>query len=332
MKDFLPMSAAGCLALCNHNFFTIIGNPTPRSVRLLRTQDHLVEKRRFLASLQKDLPDWLLCYPCAVLHPVKTDESPHDMWRYYKEPLCVQENGVVYLTLEFRIRFHQAQLVMNHYRLKRPYMEYLERLSRDYSSVGSEASLQSTIRAAIIADELVVSLSQTLRLQAPPTIGTIHWRLTPVCPHLQHSADDRTLWKAIECQLSHTNTLPCGDCKVQKRCRECSTWFQVEVEKLGNSETELQLEVWKHLGTCESPYDPKWRKQTKGPYSPPWSKNLNFPRDAPRGRRNESLERAHQIYVGMAYNRMGRDALTRAIQSLYRGASSSPQGVTPMAN
>jgi hypothetical protein len=35
------------------------------------------------------------------------------------------------------------------------------------------------------------------------------------------------------------------------------------VQELKESETEIQIKAWKYLGTCETSYDPKWRKQAK---------------------------------------------------------------------
>jgi hypothetical protein len=110
IQDHLPLSSAACLILCSRHMMAALGS---QSLCSLKADGQARERRLLLITLQKDLPEWLLCYPCSRFHPVKPHEGPRDIWRYDREPTCVQENGVAYLTTDYRIRYQHAQLVMN---------------------------------------------------------------------------------------------------------------------------------------------------------------------------------------------------------------------------
>jgi hypothetical protein len=260
IRDFLPLSSAACLALCSRHMLTALGN---QSLSSLRADDQITERRRLLIALQNDLPDWLLCYPCSLFHPVKAHEGPNHIWRYNKEPPCVQENGAVCLTADYRIRYQHVQLLMKQYRFQRSYMKTLEALSFSFSRNLNDSVLEGTVWGEIVAGELIVRFDQRLRLLVPSNIELVRRRLRPVCLHLDWLCGDQTLWETIDCGLSHARNSPCAECSMRKPCRECSTWFQVGVQELKESETELQIKAWKYLGTCETPYHPKWRKQAK---------------------------------------------------------------------
>lgn len=130
ITDFLPPSSAACLVLCSRHILTALGN---QSLSSLRADDQIIERRRFLIALQNDLPDWLLCYPCSLFHPMKAHERPDQIWRHHKEALFVQENGAVYLTTDYGIRYQHVQLFMKEYRIERSYTKILDTLSFSFS-------------------------------------------------------------------------------------------------------------------------------------------------------------------------------------------------------
>jgi hypothetical protein len=258
IKDFLPLSSAACLILCNRQMLMALGSQSWYS---LLADDQIIERRRFLVALQKDLPDWLLCYPCSLFHPVEPHKVPKNMWIFDKDLPCMQDNGVIFLTASFGIRYQHVQLLMNEHRLGRSYTRNLEALSFNFFRTRHDSDLEGTIWGEIEAGQLLLRFNQRLRLLASGNIKLIHRRLRPICPHLEWGHGDKTLWEAINCRLSHANNLPCAECRMPKCCRECSTWFYAGVRELEDSETEFRIEAWKFLGACETPYDPKWRRQ-----------------------------------------------------------------------
>jgi hypothetical protein len=215
IRDFLPLSSAACLVLCSRHMLTALGN---QSLSSLRADDQLTERRRLLIELQKDLPDWLLCYPCSLFHPVKAHEGPNHIWRYDKEPLCVQENGAVYLTADYRIRYQHVQLLMKQYCFQRSYIKTLEALSFSFSRNLNDSVLEGTVWGEIVAGELIVRFDQRLRLLVPSNIELVRRRLRPVCLHLDWLCGDQTLWETIGCGLSHARNSPCAECSMRKPC------------------------------------------------------------------------------------------------------------------
>ncbi len=263
IRDFLPLSSSACLVLCSRQMMTALGSQCLSS---LRAGNQTMERRRFLIVLQKDLADWLLCYRCSLFHPVKSLPGLKDRWRFHEEPPCVRENGWIYLIFGFYIRFQHLQLLMNQYRFGRPYTNHLENLSFNFSNIYKDCTLQGALRCEIVAGQLLLRFSQKLEFPVPTNIRSIQTLLREICPHLHwFGGDPNFLSDAIKCRLSHVSNSSCSGCSMLKCCRKCSTWFLVGARELEGSKTELLIEAWKYLGSCETPYDPKWRKQAE-----PW--------------------------------------------------------------
>ena len=260
IRDFLPLSSSACLILCSRQMMTALGSQCLSS---LRARNHTMERRRFLIMLQKDLADWLLCYCCSHFHPVKSLPGLQDHWYYRKEPPCVQENGCLHVVSGFNIRFQHLQLLMNQYRFGRPYTGYLETLTFNFSRSYKDCTLQGDLRCEIVAGQLLLRFSQKLGLLIPTNIRSIQALVRQICPHLRWLGGDPTLLDTAKCRLSHLSNSSCSGCSMLKCCRECSTWFLVGARELDGSKTELLIEAWKYLGSCETPYDPRWRKQAQ---------------------------------------------------------------------
>lgn len=150
---------------------------------------------------------------------------------------------------------------MRNYRHGRPNQINLERLSNRSTRHLPEASLESVVSPNIVAGELLLQIKYTLRLLKHWDISLIRMYIPGLCPHLINRFRDSIFAQALRCRLSHANTLPCIVCTKQKHCLECSTSFQVDIRTLENLVTEVQVDVWRCLGSCESPFDSKWRRQ-----------------------------------------------------------------------
>jgi hypothetical protein len=254
ISDFLPVSSASCLILCSRELLGTLGN---RSWHLLRSEDQVVQRKHFLAVLERDLPDRQLCHHCSLFHPVEQDKGPNTEWTPRRVPECVRRNGFVFITTSFKIRFEHAQLLMNQYRFGRAYN--LQMLSNT-----DLMSLQDTRReivtwAEIVAGELLIRMTTKLCLHCTWDIQFIQSRILTPCHHLDRY---EILWETILCRVSHADNEPCKDCAKWKSCRGCATWFLVDISEHENSDIEIRIDVNKYLGPCETPFDPKWRNQT----------------------------------------------------------------------
>lgn len=162
---------------------------------------------------------------------------------------------------DFHIRYEHAQLLMRNYRLGRPYKINLERLSNRTARYSPETSLKSVVAANIVAGELLLQIKYALRLLKNWDISLIRMNIPELCPHLVDRFRDSIFAQALRCRPSHANRLPCIECKKQKHCLECSPSLQEDTRALENLVTEVQVDVWRCLGSCESPFDSKWRRQ-----------------------------------------------------------------------
>jgi hypothetical protein len=62
---FLPPDAAASFALCCYSIYAILGTQYCES---LQTGDQQQQRLAFLTLLERDLPQYILCYPCRILH------------------------------------------------------------------------------------------------------------------------------------------------------------------------------------------------------------------------------------------------------------------------
>lgn len=145
------------------------------------------------------------------------------------------------------------------------------------------------VTANIVAGELLLQIKYTLRLLKNWDISLIRMEILELCPHLVDRFRDSIFAQALRCRLSHANRLPCIECKKQKHCLECPTSSQVDLRTLEILVTEVQVDVWRCLGSCESPFDSKWRRQADR-YLPNVSRR--------QGRRNdqESMGRVFPMF------------------------------------
>ena len=255
---FLPCDAAASLALCNRSMLKTLGDHALRSLGL---ECHTIERTRFLKHLEKDLPDWLLCCHCAKFHPVDQDGRPSQSWYPSRETECTRVNGVVSIGYHFYIRFEHAQLLMRNYRLGRPYEINLASFSNRIDRNFQDTSLEGVATANIVAGELFLQIKYTLRLLENWDIILIRRSVPKICSHLSDQLRDSIYAQVLRCRLSHANMLPCIECKTQKLCPKCLTLFQVDIRTQEDLVTEVQVDIWRCLGSCESPFDSEWRRQ-----------------------------------------------------------------------
>jgi hypothetical protein len=255
ISDFLPVSSASCLILSSRKLLGTLGK---RSWHLLRSEDQVDEREHFLAMLERDLPDWQLCHPCSLFHPVEQDEGPNTYWTSRRVPECVRRNGFVFITSAFKIRFEHAQLLMNQYRFGRAYN--LQRLSNTHTLSITNLEREVVTWPEIIAGELLIRMTQKWRLHGTWDIQYLRSTVFPPCIH--YCLGESLFWKTIRCRVYHPNNEPCEDCGKWITCHECTTSFLVDMLEHENSDVEIRVDIRKNLGSCESPFDPKWRQQT----------------------------------------------------------------------
>ena len=266
ISGFLPVSSAVSFVLCSRRFLWLLGD---QALHCLRSAGQAPERKLFLTLLEKDISDWSFCHCCTLFHPVAQDDGPEKGWRYFDEPECVRRSGVVHLTMGFRIRYQHAQLLMNHYRFGRAHQMNLERLSHKLTVARGDTTIKTEIWARIVLGELLVRVNSKLRLPSPSDINLIRYRIPGICHHLRGLDQRSFVLQTILCRPCHAGRLPCVECSKRRSCRKCSTWFQLNGRELETPGIEIEINIWRYLGSCETPFDPKWRSQTDSLCSAP---------------------------------------------------------------
>lgn len=180
ISGFLPMCSVAALSLCSRRLFWLFGGPAFRSMGR-------AEKFRFLVLLEKDYPGWLLCHHCHLFHPIAEDDGPWNTWWSSREPACVRANGVVWITLGYRLRFHHAQLLMNHSRFGHaPHKGGSEKLFRTFvGRTYGGSSLVTDIWCLNTFGQLPVRVDTSIRLATRSDIGRITYWIPDICIHLK---------------------------------------------------------------------------------------------------------------------------------------------------
>ena len=163
----------------------------------------------------------------------------------------------------FKIRYQHAQLLMNHYRFGRAHQINLERLCHKITVTRGDTNIKTEIWGRIVLGELLVRVNSKLRLHIPSDVDLVRYRIPEICPHLMGLEERSFVLQTTLCRACHAGRLPCVECSRRKSCRKCSTWFQVNGRELANQGTEIQIDIWKYLGSCKTPFDAKWRSQTE---------------------------------------------------------------------
>lgn len=264
IRDFLPLDSAVCFTISSRHLLGSLGN---RPLHSLREKGHASEKKRFLVALERDLPDWQLCHPCLLFHPVSPSSEPKPLYSGDGQTSCVYASGVVDITARLQLRYHQAQLIMNRYRFGLPYANDLERLCGCYNSENSDYSIDIKITAYIEDGGLAFLAISKLQLPNGWDMRLIHLRLSNVCRHNSMSFLylNQPLTETLLCRQSRGDGPPCARCSQWKHCEFCSTSFLIKVHGSVNSETTIVLEVRKLLGSCKDPSDPEWLNQCELP-------------------------------------------------------------------
>ena len=247
IAGILPLSSGAALSVCNREMWRLLGASVLRD---LKSADGLADKRDFLRLLERNLPNYLYCHHCIVLHPVPRNDRPTS-WRENDEAVCVRKSGAIELKGDFYICFHHVQLIMDNYRLGKDYLPPLKLLSRNWKS-RYQGDPNTRIWGEICNGGLVIRINKALNseshLVTPANVKSVGiWLYDSICPHqkLDHRFCKRrfggitNLW----C-VSHDREIPCGECcSGQKCCQDCFTWYEIKEVQRGDHKVELEVDT-----------------------------------------------------------------------------------------
>ena len=258
---FLPNHNAGALVTCSKRFW-LLGYSAMRPLRC----EGQASRLRFLMLLQNDLQHWLLCYYCQCFHPLKKDDGPHRAWRHFREPACVRASGIIYINVNYKLRFHHAQSVMLEYRRSgNPDNGEVKQLSRNLDKTYRGENVKTEIKVSILNSELAMRVSAVIHLSDITRFNCLRYRMPQICVHLNRLYAGPFHLQEVLCHDCHSTGKICGDCGGLRCCKQCGTLFELEAKEIGTegSRREIRITIWKFLGPCTSPFEPKWSSQVE---------------------------------------------------------------------
>ena len=263
ISSLLPLCSVAALTLCSKHFMWMLGNLALRS---LRQDTQVSEKIQFLILLEKDMPPhWLLCRSCKVFHPSEQDDLPSAGRLLSEEPTCVRANGIIQVIAGYRLRFHQAQLLMNHSRSGRVPPQYLNKMCDKYEYEFGGTCIKTEIRCIAVLGELLLQVNTKMRLASRSDVDHICWWIPDICVHLKGLYQVKFEEQNVLCQPCHARGTSCPQCSRQRTCEDCLSFYKIEAEDQSDGATKIHINVWKQLGPCTDPFDSKWASQIEKP-------------------------------------------------------------------
>jgi hypothetical protein len=274
---FLKPETQAALSLCCKPILSKLGSLHLKSL-------NKYDRYEFLAALERDLPQYIVCYPCKKLHSIK---KVHDYdWIFpsnhslnWEERQCYGSDTThqVGRYIHDRFSYPLFRMTMELYRQGKDHSELLEILSC-WTQTWSyhEVSLQRCWLARIVNGSLVIR-EQTTVLFPPPDRQRfdIYRALEDVriCIHRKRvyktDFDDnwdalpRAGWKQLENNGYRLMVNSCG---------ECNTEFRTDFESWGDHGDALFVTRWMDLGEGRSHIDDTWQSHISVPgYSPEMS-------------------------------------------------------------
>lgn len=114
--------------------------------------------------------------------------------------------------------------------------------------------------ARIAFDELILQVRFRIPMIFNKRLEDIRWDEVEVCPRLIATAHNARLQNLLLCNLSHKSSSKCPCCTIPKRCHWCATEYLLEAHSFKDLGLVVVVTAWKNLGTCRTPFDPKWQE------------------------------------------------------------------------
>ncbi|OBT95567.1 hypothetical protein VE01_05982 [Pseudogymnoascus verrucosus] len=273
ITTYLPPTSAASFALCTKRLHALLCIPYLRC----KNGHAPFSKAEFLRLLERDLPDYIVCYYCEKLHSIKRagrhvkftkrcDSKVNEAMRTYIHP---------------RFSYVVFQMLMKRHRQdpSRDLSSLLNLLSyNEWSWIGPD---ETKTTARIVDGSLLLRQQHTLLVHPNNDMCFTHDNIM-ICPHIAqlrckincsasgaerysmcYTGDrvdiDRTP-TSVECECcSQRGKTDEGSWSGLIRCRDCATEFRIDTLGVGKAGKAFVVTRWKDLGEGRDGEDPVWR-------------------------------------------------------------------------
>ena len=216
VAGFLPIASAASFALCCCSIRDILAT---RYWVALRTEGQQQARESFLSLLERDLPNYIICYHCSILHsgnkaryenriePSTRPRHRHGVAPCYKEDLLGGVPKYIHKDFSFNI-FH---MTMKCYRLGLDYNHHLNLLANKTTSRRSMEGFpyQCVARAQIIAGSVILRVQEVLLIPSDRVLEIPTASHVAICPHIGNVAQayEARLPENAQCTIDHSHSL-----------------------------------------------------------------------------------------------------------------------------
>jgi len=236
-------------------------------IQYLKEKSNVYDRQNFLEFLEADLPHYISCCRCHVLHPVKalipsrqvSCAGYHNACKpYYDHPSCDNFDSELKELTGMHSNFSHVdfQKVMKLHRTGRDTTELLEKLSLKPLTEQRDGYVNQTSAVAQIMNGSLVIRQQSIWLRrkrrGPLTRGA--WRVNDIiCPHYRISSIETK-----KVCLSDERI----DSGYAKKCDSCFTEFRIDEKEYDWQRSVLFVTQWLDLGKGQLYRDQKWQSRT----------------------------------------------------------------------
>jgi len=267
IAEWLPTASAASFVFSCNAIKSILGT---QYWEALNTYDGQLELPMFLTLLERDLPDYIFCYHCMVLHtgrlgrPAGVRESLPPQPRY-KGGSCFVEDliGGPFFYIYRGFRSGHFRMAMKQYRLGLDFKFYLGIFARETCHTSCFCQLQQQFRAKakIRGGCFLLRLQQVVLLPLDRGLTRIQSAKIKVCPHFDRVGEDPNLSlpEDASCELAHQcNAKQCLRSSGLKQCDNCPLEYRIDLQECGELGTAVIITKWLDLGEGRTFLDPKW--------------------------------------------------------------------------
>ncbi|KAI9737218.1 MAG: hypothetical protein M1818_005750 [Claussenomyces sp. TS43310] len=278
----LPVHSAVALALCTRRFYLALGKQYCAALGTWRaaggmtykeiTQGSLwIEPRRgplyeFLALLERDMPNYILCNRCIKLHPPASKQLSYSQTYYLDadaRPCLWYSQWDAYKALPSSLQYSMLHWTMERYRRGLDVRKQLLYFYEESYKHGTEYAVRYAVKEARIrGGNFLVRAQDWLLIKETdePEAEMLAALRLMLCYHYYvWERPGGKFERLVRCRVAHRNeSIDCKTCGGLRRCAHCHTEFQLDTVVLGRAARAIVVTRWLDLGEGLSDSDPKW--------------------------------------------------------------------------
>lgn len=271
---FLPPESAASFSLCCRPIYFALGTQYLKALE----DDEQLDRYKFLTLLERDLPNYILCYYCKKLHGINNAyRHIYSNRRYlgsnrYLQCWKADYESLTHIYIHGGFSFTVFQMTMKLYRQGLDYPKLLDLLSYKTKTYFRHGYVEQRMALARIVAGSFLIREQRIVMIPPTQPSPIPWDSDfVICRHFSlMSTKSFDLFKDAIQRAHWDEPKDYRNWKGIIQCKYCLTEFRVDFKNFGERGNAMFVTKWQDLGQGRSPLDHKWESHIAGRNDPEW--------------------------------------------------------------